>query len=62
MSARLLKTESYFGRGEASIALAISSLKVASERPEGRLLDCCIVDGLEHYCTPTATKGLRGSS
>jgi hypothetical protein len=43
MSARLLKTELYLGRGDASMALAISSLKVASERTDGRTLDCCIL-------------------
>jgi hypothetical protein len=46
MSARLVKTESYLGRGDASMALAMSSLKVASERTEGRTLDCCIL----RYC------------
>jgi hypothetical protein len=43
MSALLVKTESYLGRGDASMALAMSSLNVASERTDGRTLDCCIL-------------------
>ncbi len=43
MSTRLLETESYFGRGDACIALAISSLKVSRERTEGRALVCCML-------------------
>ena len=49
MSARLEKTELYLGRGEASMALAISSLKVASERTDGRTLDCCILRGCDSF-------------
>jgi hypothetical protein len=43
MSPRFEKTESYFGRGDACIALAMSSLKVSSESTEGRTRDCCIL-------------------
>ena len=43
MLARLVITASYLGRGEASTALAISSLKVARERTDGWTLDCCIL-------------------
>lgn len=50
MSARLLETESYLGRGDASIALAISSLKVSRERTEGRALVCCMLrDGKANW-------------
>lgn len=46
ISALFEKAESYLGRGDASMALTISSLKVASERTDGRTLDCCIL----RYC------------
>ncbi len=43
MSARLLENESYLGRGDACIALAMSSLKVSRERTDGRALVCCML-------------------
>jgi hypothetical protein len=60
MSTRFVKTESYFGRGDASIALAISSLKVVSERPDGRPLDCCILtdwDVVREKCKEVELRG-----
>jgi hypothetical protein len=49
MSPRFEKTESYFGRGDACMALAISSLKVSSESTDGRTRDCCIFDKWEVF-------------
>jgi hypothetical protein len=54
MSTRSVKAESYFGLGDALMALAMSSLKLGSESTDGRTLDCCILTG--------STSGGRWSS
>lgn len=43
MSAWLEMIERYLGRGDACMALAISSLKVARERTDGWTRVCCIL-------------------
>ena len=57
---RLLKTESYFGRGEAAKARATSSLNVDTESAEGRRRVCCIFEGWGGGCRGGLVGGLEG--